>query len=347
MSTERASKKCKTRSGCSGTELSSAFLILQKFRDSITTTEINLDDDILETVDSPELDTEIDQDALAQLDGLLQWMDSKMKFTTKSHTFSSIQWGVISGIQVSQGPLLYLKSDLQQRVADTRLTGANHFMSSPNLHRFLNMLLRLVARPSKASARTWVDAFLYRASAMLPDDKTMTLNVEYSVSPVTVPTASGVDIVLVGYMDYTVVVADPTMSDYFLNNARVRDLVRYIDSVLRFFVVKAKSGDVKLLDCLPQVFAQLYASARKLRKTHMRGALTNGYEWLFVVLTVNSDGGASYAVSTRSHSVAPQDVSGKMVLNEDQVDMIAGILASWIQHSCEDIGEDDWFRVGP
>jgi hypothetical protein len=140
-------------------------------------------------------------------------------------------------------------------------------MSSANLHRFLNMLLGLVARPSEASARTWVDAFLYRASAMLPDDKSMSLNVEYSVSPVTVPTASGVDIILVGYMDYTVVVADSMMADYFLNNPGVRDLVRYIDSMLGFFVVEAKSGDVKLLDCLPQVLAQLYASATKLKKS--------------------------------------------------------------------------------
>jgi hypothetical protein len=64
----------------------------------------------------------------------------------------------------------------------------------------------------------------------------------------------------------------------------------------------------------------------------MRGTLTNGYEWLFVVLTVNLTGGASYVVSIREHSVAPQDVGGKMVLNEDQADMIAGILASWVCH---------------
>ena len=47
---------------------------------------------------------------------------------------------------------------------------------------------------------------------MLPNEKTMTLNVEYTVSPVTVPTASGVDIVLIGYMDYTVVVSNPQMA---------------------------------------------------------------------------------------------------------------------------------------
>jgi hypothetical protein len=47
----------------------------------------------------------------------------------------------------------------------------------------------------------------------------------------------------------------------------------------------------------------------------VRGALTNGYDWLFVVLTANSSG-ASHSFSNRSHSVlvAPQDLNGKMVL---------------------------------
>jgi len=346
MSTERASKKRKTRSGCSGIELSSAFLVLQKFRDTITT-ETEPDNDILEGIDNPELYVEIDQDALLQLDGLLQWMNSKIKSTNKSYKFSSIQSDILGDIQLSPGPLLYLKSDWRQRVADTRLSGADHFMSSANLHRFLNMLLRLVARPSEASARTWVDAFLYRASAMLPNDRSMTVNVEYTVSPVAVPTASGADIILIGYMDYTVVVTDLKMADYFLNNPGVRELVRYIDSVLGFFVIEAKSENVKLHDCLPQVLAQLYASATKLKKNHLRGTLTNGYEWLFIVVSVNSDGrGASYMISTRSYSAAPYNVGGDTVVGEDQADMIAGILSSWIQHSCEDIGEDDWFRVG-
>ena len=47
---------------------------------------------------------------------------------------------------------------------------------------------------------------------MLPNDKTMTLNVEYTVTPVTVPTVSGGDIVLIGYMDYTVAVSNPKIA---------------------------------------------------------------------------------------------------------------------------------------
>ena len=50
-----------------------------------------------------------------------------------------------------------------------------------------------------------------------------------------------------------------------MNNPGVTELVRYSDSVLGFFVIEAKSEIVKLHDCLPQVLAQLYASAKELK----------------------------------------------------------------------------------
>jgi NH3-dependent NAD+ synthetase len=81
MSTERGSKKRKTRSGCSGIELASAFHVLQKFRDKIKTEDLVEPDD--SNLESVELDMEIDEDALAQLDSLLEWMDSKIKSTKK------------------------------------------------------------------------------------------------------------------------------------------------------------------------------------------------------------------------------------------------------------------------
>jgi len=81
MSTERGSEKRKTRSCCSGIELASAFHVLQKFRDKITTEDVVEPDD--SNPESIEVEMEIDKDALAQLDGLLEWMDSKIKSTKK------------------------------------------------------------------------------------------------------------------------------------------------------------------------------------------------------------------------------------------------------------------------
>ena len=61
----------------------------------------------------------------------------------------------------------------------------------------------------QASARTRIDAFLYRAAAMLPANKQMVLNVEFKLTPVPAPTVSCSEAVLVGFLDYTIVVTDP------------------------------------------------------------------------------------------------------------------------------------------
>lgn len=79
MLTERAPKKRKTRSGCTGIELTSAFLVLQRFRETITTPELDDEGSELEV----EIDPTTEEDALSQLDNLLQWMESKMKSSTK------------------------------------------------------------------------------------------------------------------------------------------------------------------------------------------------------------------------------------------------------------------------
>ena len=80
-------------------------------------------------------------------------MPAIRELTLEQVPFSSIQADILGDIQLSPGPFLYLKSDWKQRVADTRSAGADHFMSSANLQRFLNMLRRLVARPVYANSR--------------------------------------------------------------------------------------------------------------------------------------------------------------------------------------------------
>lgn len=81
MSAKRGSKRRKTRSGCSGIELVSAFHVLQNFRDKIKTEDLFDPDD--NNLDSVELEVEIDKDALTQLDDVLQWMDLKIKAAKK------------------------------------------------------------------------------------------------------------------------------------------------------------------------------------------------------------------------------------------------------------------------
>jgi hypothetical protein len=85
MFTGRRSKKRKTRSCCSGIELASAFHVLQKFRDTIKAEDLfdPNDSNLQQNLQSVERDVEVDEDALAKPDGILQWMDSKIKSATK------------------------------------------------------------------------------------------------------------------------------------------------------------------------------------------------------------------------------------------------------------------------
>ena len=52
---------------------------------------------------------------------------------------------------------------------------------------------------------------------------------------------------------------------YFLNHPGIQNLSQHIESVLGFFVFEAKDRDVKLDDHVPQVLAQLYAAAKRLK----------------------------------------------------------------------------------
>lgn len=101
---------------------------------------------------------------------------------------------------------LCLKPNLNELVAATTSLGQNELWSSTNLYRQLLLLERLVPKSTEASARAWIDAFFFRASAMLPPNKAMILNMEHVVPATTIGPSSLRT--LGGYVDYTAIVAD-------------------------------------------------------------------------------------------------------------------------------------------
>ncbi|KAG6807239.1 hypothetical protein H0H93_001814, partial [Arthromyces matolae] len=161
---------------------------------------------------------------MGQVDDLLQWIDSKLQSPTSlkvnrilsecplssSPTFHTND--ILENPNIEPGIHLQLKPNYVAQVEESKKFGADAFMSSENTHKFLAMLLDLISRPTEASARTWVDAFLYRASAMMPADRKMVINLEYRISPVTVQTDSGHDVVLVRFTDYKIIVAPPDIA---------------------------------------------------------------------------------------------------------------------------------------
>jgi hypothetical protein len=63
----------------------------------------------------------------------------------------------------------------------------------------------MALRQTEASARVWIDTFFFRASAMLPPDKRMVLNMEHIV-PATTISPSSLS-ALSGFVDFTAIVA--------------------------------------------------------------------------------------------------------------------------------------------
>jgi len=98
-----------------------------------------------------------------------------------------------------------------------------------------------------------------------------------------------------------------------------------------------------------------------VRKDICRGALTNGTEWIFLILYLNANGeGATYKQSPLVALTYETRVFDSSRIKEPGPDVIAGILSCWvsgtsqrlndttnakqIQKSFSDLGDDDWFE---
>jgi len=121
---------------------------------------------------------------------------------------------------------IFLKSDHAERAATTSVLGQDKLWSSLNLYRQLELLETLVPTTvskscytllvclkswqNEACARVWIDAFFFRASAMLPSDKHMVLSMEQVVPQITVRPSSSTT--LSGFIDYTAVTANERLA---------------------------------------------------------------------------------------------------------------------------------------
>ena len=68
-----------------------------------------------------------------------------------------------------------------------------------------------------------------------------------------------------------------------------------------------------------------------LRKKVLRGALTNGRDWIFLLIKLNDDyDGASYKQSSVIELRTTASLSGQVSIIEPWPDLIAGILLHWV-----------------
>ena len=68
-----------------------------------------------------------------------------------------------------------------------------------------------------------------------------------------------------------------------------------------------------------------------LRKKVLRGALTNGHNWIFLLIKLNDDyDGASYQQSSVIQLRTAESLSGQLAVTEPWPDLIAAILLHWV-----------------
>lgn len=110
-----------------------------------------------------------------------------------------------------------------------------------------------------------------------------------------------------------------------------------------FFVIEAKLFNPS--DHVPQAVCEMYACGKFLQKKILRGALTNGRDWIFLLIKLDDDyDGASYQQSAVVQLRTTESLDGQLVISGPWPDLIAAILSHWIINSFVDLGSDDWFE---
>ena len=117
---------------------------------------------------------------------------------------------------------------------------------------------------------------------------------------------------------------------------------------LTLFVNEAKKFDVPLEDFIPQTVAEMYACAKALElvvghlkptcslthyfrsKSVVRGALTNGNYWIFIIVRLKGDGATYHKTATRFSLLGYPNPTME-VIEKDACDLLAGIIVHWVR----------------
>ncbi|KAF8804113.1 hypothetical protein BYT27DRAFT_7108337 [Phlegmacium glaucopus] len=324
-------------SGLTGLELRMAYQSLISIKSLLKTVTATNEVDASDDFQPQENLITFEPDFEETLTKMLEMMGSKLD---EALSFSGMTEEDLSQLNIKFGGSLKLKTDYEVRVAAMEELGMTEHWSSEGLYRHLRVLQKLVPRAVSNASRVWIDSFFFRASAMVPQSKQLVLSLKQSVPATTVKPFS---FTLGGYIDYTAIEVSAPDAEKFLARPRLEVLHNFDHT---FFVLEAKTSNLSLEDHVPQAVCGMYTCAKQLGKNIVRGAVTDGHNWIFLVLKMNLNGdGAIYAQSlqrTRLMTVVPP---GNEEISRTMCDVIAGIIAYWIEHSNEDIGDDDWFRA--
>ncbi|PPQ74069.1 hypothetical protein CVT26_006950 [Gymnopilus dilepis] len=280
-----------------------------------TQEEVQTEEDILQSLISLEL----------KLEGRLMG--------PQSNSFSTINDDHLAKMGISSSQVLQLKDDAITRGLATNTIGEGEHWSANGLVRHLRALEGLVPKMNEAAARLWINALFFRVSTMIPDGKKMI----FSVGQGALHSPQGFDTIF-GSVNSIAIMTTMERARHFMRRPQLPRLTAE-DSAL--FVSEAKGPDQRLVNHVPQAVSEMYAFAKHMEKRLIRGAVTNGHEWIFLVVKLNEDGnGAQYAESDLL-SVVGGIVSQS--IQEEAVSLLSAIVAYWMQHSHEELDDEDFF----
>ncbi|KAG1800027.1 hypothetical protein EV424DRAFT_1438853 [Suillus variegatus] len=273
------------------------------------------------------------------VDDMLCLLESKLP---KSLTFSDMTMEDLTKLKITCTGFIRLKPDLAERITATLTAttalGHDEFWSSVYLSRHLHFLGGHISRTG-ANARVWIEPFLFHASAMLPSNMRMVLSMKQDV-PAMIVSLSSLS-TLSGIVDYTATVASQRDANFYVKPMGLYEMK--MNMPRSFFVMDAKLCNPS--DDVPQAVCKMFAYGKFFEQKVIRGALVNGSDWIFILMTLNDNyDGASYKQSV-ALSMDPYHTPNHQLVNPELwPDLIAAILAHWIENSFADLGSDDWFE---
>ncbi|KAG8902133.1 hypothetical protein FRB99_004820 [Tulasnella sp. 403] len=334
-----ASNKLKI-SGLSGSELDLALTQLRKLRSSVIVEEV------------PESDPTPDDTLTDQLDSTSSTLEPRVN-NPLSLSFSAAD---DKALNIVRKGLLYLhpEATLREAIIASRTAGSDKLWSNDNMYKHLSLFASSFTDNNKTSSRMVIDTFFFRSTAMVPLPQKMIVMLGNPVRVVH-PRLSQMDKIS-GVIDYTAVVAESSIADSYICIPPTLSQ-RHGGEVVAFFAASAETSTVTvpLEDHLPRFLLELVVCAKHLEKSHIRGALTTGFKWHFVVVDLDAAGnGAKYWVTELIEwkwKTKRSPTSWERLVEETSDDsdpaLIAGILSSWISESFTEFNGDQWFVRRP
>ncbi|KAH8924294.1 hypothetical protein BT69DRAFT_1349547 [Atractiella rhizophila] len=272
---------------------------------------------------------------LGLLDKLQWFLRSKME--SKPLAFSSIDDKILENhLQITRGPPLALKSDYETLLADSVSFGASSHMSSTRLKEYLVMLEVMTPAQDLSNPPLWINILLLRTASMVPTGKKLVSHPQFTLPPIAVHETDLMTIT--GTVAHAILVANEDLADSY-RDASPLVLQQNQDDITIFFVIQVKV-DCWLQQCIPQAVAAMYGCAKFFGKRIIRGALSNGRDWQFLILHLKDE----YNTRGTFTQTRPFAIDRSVSSTLSGADLVAGILSSWIHRSYQDITSDDYFQ---